>query len=118
MKWIFFLLFWNLSFAESRLDSATIEQYLKIQKEFYDQVCIPGTEVQYQKLLKEYIGDGGMGIVFKVEKDGKEYALKICNTTDDEYVSRFKREIRGNLYSLFRFFFKPTSRSITSDLYD
>lgn len=35
-----------------------------------------------------------MGIVFKVEKDGKEYALKICNTTDDEYVSRFKREIR------------------------
>lgn len=44
--------------------------------------------------IKEYIGDGGMGIVFKVEKDGKEYALKICNTTDDEYVSRFKREIR------------------------
>ena len=28
--------------------------------------------------IKEYIGDGGMGIVFKVEKDGKEYALKIC----------------------------------------
>lgn len=58
MKWFFFLLFWNISFAETRLDSATIEQYLKIQKEFYDQVCTPGTEVQYQKLLKEYIGDG------------------------------------------------------------
>lgn len=58
MKWLFFLFFFNLAFAETRLNSATIEQYLKIQKEFYDQVCTPGTEVQYQKLLKEYIGDG------------------------------------------------------------
>ena len=44
--------------------------------------------------IKEYIRDGGLGIVFKVENDGKEYALKICNTTEEDYVSRFKREIR------------------------
>jgi len=58
MKWLILFFISSIAYAETRLDSATIEQYLKIQKEFYDQVCTPGTEVQYQKLLKEYIGDG------------------------------------------------------------
>lgn len=40
------------------------------------------------------IGEGGFGEVFTVEKDGNYYALKICSMTEDEYIRRFKREIR------------------------
>ena len=45
--------------VKNKKDSISKEIVLsKIQKEFYDQICTPGTEMQYQKLLKEYIGDG------------------------------------------------------------
>ncbi|BBE18577.1 serine/threonine protein kinase [Aquipluma nitroreducens] len=40
------------------------------------------------------IGEGGFGEVFAVEKDGNCYALKTCTKTEEEYLKRFKREIR------------------------
>lgn len=45
-------------FAQTRLDQATIDEYLKIQSEFRENLCTPGTEENYKKLLNEYIGDG------------------------------------------------------------
>lgn len=42
----------------------------------------------------EKIGNGGFGEVYKVEKDGINYALKICKETDTEDIKRFKREVR------------------------
>lgn len=42
----------------------------------------------------EYIGEGGMGTVFRVCKDGDYYALKTCITDDEESILRFKREVR------------------------
>ena len=42
----------------------------------------------------DYIGAGGMGTVYHVSKDGKDYALKTCRTDDAESVLRFKREVR------------------------
>lgn len=43
------------------------------------------------KIIKE-LGKGGFGCVYKVQKDTKFYALKICS--DNNYIDRFKREIR------------------------
>ena len=42
----------------------------------------------------EYVGEGGMGTVFRVCKDGDFYALKTCRTDDEESILRFKREVR------------------------
>lgn len=41
-----------------------------------------------------FIDRGGMGTVFQAEKEGVNYALKICNNEDDESTQRFKREVR------------------------
>lgn len=44
--------------------------------------------------LLEEIGKGGMGKVFRVEKDGIPYALKVCLEDAEDDVKRFKREVR------------------------
>lgn len=44
--------------------------------------------------LQKYIGDGGMASVWKVEKDGMVYAMKVCKSTEEEIVRRFQREFR------------------------
>jgi len=40
------------------------------------------------------IGEGGFGEVFKVEKNGEYYALKICSKGDEDDLKRFNRESR------------------------
>lgn len=46
-------------------------------------------------IVKEIIGKGGFGEVFSVEgKDGVRYALKICKSSDDDDLKRFRREVR------------------------
>lgn len=45
--------------------------------------------------LISLLGDGGMGKIFRAEKDGVEYAMKFCKSTDDPDVKRFKREVRA-----------------------
>lgn len=42
----------------------------------------------------EYLDEGGMGTVFKVNKNGVDYALKSCTSSDAEDIKRFRREIR------------------------
>lgn len=37
---------------------------------------------------------GGMGAVWMVEKDGVEYAMKVCENGDEESLKRFHREFR------------------------
>ena len=44
--------------------------------------------------LVEYIGDGGMANVWKVEKDGHYYAIKVCKSKDYLDAKRFEREFR------------------------
>ena len=52
------LIFFTQAFSQTRLDNATIEEYLKIQNEFRTELCTPGTEENFLKLSKEYQGDG------------------------------------------------------------
>lgn len=52
-----------------------------------------GDVVNGYKLLK-YIGDGGMASVWKVEKDGNFYAMKVCLKNDVNSIKRFQREFR------------------------
>lgn len=40
------------------------------------------------------LGEGGMASVWKVEKDGKYYAMKVCNSDEEELKKRFQREYR------------------------
>lgn len=44
--------------------------------------------------ITEHLGEGGMGVVYKVCKDKKHYALKICKDLDEESIRRFGREVR------------------------
>jgi hypothetical protein len=46
------------AFGLDRLDMATIDEYLKIQKEFFHEMCPAGTEDKYEQLLRDYQGDG------------------------------------------------------------
>lgn len=39
----------------------------------------------------EYVGEGGMGTVFRVCKDGDFYALKTCRTDDEESILNSER---------------------------
>ncbi|MBV3301447.1 serine/threonine protein kinase [Parabacteroides distasonis] len=52
-----------------------------------------GNKIDEYEII-EYIGEGGMGTVFRVCKDGNYYALKTCRTDDEESILRFKREVR------------------------
>lgn len=45
-------------------------------------------------IVTKYIGGGGMGNVWKVNKDGVEYAVKISTSPEEEAVSRLNREYR------------------------
>ncbi len=56
---LFFILFpsWA-SLATERLNSTIINEYLKIQKEFSDFACRPGTEDTFRQLDKNYRGNG------------------------------------------------------------
>lgn len=45
-------------------------------------------------LITGYIDKGGMGSIWSVKKDHTEYALKVCEKTDEESLKRFKREYR------------------------
>lgn len=53
-----------------------------------------GDLIDNKYLIKDEIGKGGMGKVFLVEKDGVEYALKVCLEDGEEDIKRFKREVR------------------------
>ena len=52
-----------------------------------------GDVVNGYKVLK-YIGDGGMATVWKVEKDGHCYAIKVCKSEEESETKRFEREFR------------------------
>lgn len=54
----FFVFFAQSVCATTTLDSTTIDEYLKIQKEFFLESCRPGTLEVYQKLEKDFKGDG------------------------------------------------------------
>ena len=41
-----------------------------------------------------YIGQGGAGIVYDVQKGSAHYALKECAELDEESLKRFARELR------------------------
>jgi serine/threonine protein kinase len=41
-----------------------------------------------------FLGRGGMGAVYKVTKNGEEYAMKICTSDDADDIKRFNREVR------------------------
>ena len=47
------------------------------------------------KVIKN-IGQGGFGVVLQVYslEESKDFALKYCNTSDEERIRRFKREVR------------------------
>lgn len=45
-------------------------------------------------ILLIYIGDGGMAVVWKVEKDGYYYGIKVCKSKDELETKRFEREFR------------------------
>ena len=57
---LFFILIFSTQrvFATATLDATTIDEYLKIQKEFFAESCRPGTLEVYQKLVKDFKGDG------------------------------------------------------------
>lgn len=44
--------------ANAHLDQGILVEYLKIQKKFSDSVCTPGVIDEYNKLAKDYQGDG------------------------------------------------------------
>lgn len=52
-----------------------------------------GDNIQGYTVIR-MLGEGGMGIVWKVTKGEKSYALKICNSTEEVQKKRFEREFR------------------------
>lgn len=49
-------------------------------------------KIEYQKL--EQIGEGGNGIVYKVEKEGEFFALKLVKSSDNIKAKRFEKECK------------------------
>lgn len=72
MKQLIFFVFLQLlcapAFARNDLNESILAEYLKLQKEYYTNSCTPGTEDQYQKLDKNYRGDGNFIPVLLDEK--------------------------------------------------
>jgi hypothetical protein len=60
LSFIVFLFFVSskLVFASNRLNANTLDEYLKIQSEFQKTVCQNGTDEKFNRLTKEYQGDG------------------------------------------------------------
>lgn len=54
--------------AKTGLDETIIAEYLKLQKEFSDESCKPGTEAAFQELDKNYRGDGNFIPILLDEK--------------------------------------------------
>ena len=44
--------------------------------------------------VTRFIGKGGMGSVFEVKHQGNIFAMKTCDSTDEEDIARFNREYR------------------------
>lgn len=44
------------------------------------------------KLIKS-IGNGGSGVVWEVQSNGSEYAIKFINSDDSGKIARFRKEI-------------------------
>lgn len=53
-----------------------------------------GNLIDDKYLVIEELGKGGMGKVFKVSRNKKQYALKMCMLTDKNSILRFRREVR------------------------
>lgn len=53
-----------------------------------------GDLIDDKYLILDEIGEGGMGKVFKVELEKSQFALKVCIATDEDSITRFKREVR------------------------
>lgn len=72
MKQLIFFVFLQLlcapAFARNDLNESILAEYLKLQKEYYTNSCTPGTEDQYQKLDKNYRGNGNFIPVLLDEK--------------------------------------------------
>lgn len=45
-------------------------------------------------IIVKFIGAGGMGTVWKVNRNGIDYALKICTSAEEDHIKRLKREYR------------------------
>ena len=58
----------NVSLAKDHLNETILSEYLKIQKEFSDESCKPGTESAFMKFDKSYRGDGNFIPVLLDEK--------------------------------------------------
>lgn len=56
------------AFAKNELNESILAEYLKLQKEFYTESCVPGVEDTYQTLDKTYRGDGNFIPVLLDEK--------------------------------------------------
>lgn len=53
-----------------------------------------GDVIDSKYTIIDKLGQGGMGMVFKVSNGSSEFALKICTDTDEESKKRFNREVR------------------------
>lgn len=52
---------------------------------------IPGSFIDDYEVL-EALGEGGMGVVYKVQFEGRFYALKLLLTPSKDFILRFRRE--------------------------
>lgn len=91
-KIVLFFLIFNCSFAQNRLDKATIEEYLKIQQEFSKTLCTPGTEIKYQELLKEYQGEG-IYLPSTLDEKVDLKTIKVSLPLFDEKINWIKSQI-------------------------
>lgn len=65
---VFFLLSSSMAFARNELNESILAEYLKLQKEFSNESCTPGTEAAFESLDKNYRGDGNFIPVLLDEK--------------------------------------------------
>lgn len=53
----------------------------------------PDNLIEGYSLVGE-IGNGGMGIAWRAEKNGRTYTIKMCSDSDENSRRRFLREFR------------------------